>query len=67
VQAPDELPFSCEFRLVDVPHEVANAAANSPYVSGIPSTEFQEVETGSEEEFDSDFNLTANSTCGNTL
>lgn len=58
VQVPDELPFSCDLRMVDVPHEVAHAAANSPYISGIPWAESEEVETGKEEEICSDFKLT---------
>lgn len=58
VQVPDELPFSCDLRIVDVPYEVARAAANSPYISGIPWAEFQEVETRDEGEIHSDFELT---------
>ena len=58
VQVPDELPFSCDPCIVDAPHEVARAAANSPYISGIPSAEFQEVEAGNEGGIHSGFKLT---------
>lgn len=58
VRTPDMLPFSCALRIVDVPHDVAHAAANSPYISGIPVAEFQNVETESDEGDDSTFELT---------
>lgn len=58
VQAPDELPFSCDLRIVDVPHEVARGAANSPYISGIPWAELQEGETGDEGEIYPNYKLT---------
>ena len=44
VLTPRELPFSCTLDIRDDPETIAEAALASPYASGIPSSELEELE-----------------------